>query len=286
MSYEDKEYYYASDGMYFNYDAIKTESQEYEEELDKIKLNKLKLKISAGLLTFKSNLSIRNHLVNVILANDEKYMVRRYSQKENLPFKYSLVAEQKEGLDILIKNFLKQIARIALNENIRAEIHELIQNIYENEGNKTAYQRVALIKSYIYEAVKSKYGSDIGCDLPSNPTRCILSACRLHLNLFDIRKNNLDYLKKQIILNKSQYNTEMNTPIISIHDNSNKKITQHWKAQHMKTLLYFNHESSRKVIGSILNLNVKLERVDYLESILSTVMGNNYLEKLIKFMKI
>lgn len=287
---DDGSKYYAFDGMHCNYNNIMTDAEEQSEEAtveqDKITLNKLKEKFLASLLTFESNLSIRNHLVKRTLVNDEKYMIRRYAQKENLPQKYSLVAEQKEGLDILLKNFLKQIARIDLNERIRAEIHDLIQKTYENEGNKTAYQRVGLIRSYIYETVKSKYGSDIGCDLPSSPTRCILSACRLHLNLFDIRKNNLEYLKSQISLNESQYNIEMQTPLLSMHKKSNKKIIPHWKAQHMKTLLYFNNKSSREVIDSILNLDVKLERANYLDSVLFTVIGNNYLEKLIKLMKI
>lgn len=287
---DDGSKYYAFDGMHCNYNNIMTDAEEQSEkasvEQDKITLNKLKQKFLASLLTFESNLSIRNHLVKKILINDEKYMISRYSKKENLPQKYSLVAEQKEGLAILIKNFLKQIARIDLNEKIRAEIQHLINDTYENEGNNTAYNRVGLIRSYIYEAVKKKHGSDIGCDLPTNPTRCILSACRLHLNLFDIRKNNLDYLKSQIILNKSQYNIEMNTPLLSRYEGSNKKTTPHWKAQHMKTLLYFNNESSREVIDAILDFDVKLERDKYLDNILFAVLRNNYLDRLINLLKI
>ncbi len=281
---------YAFDGMYCDYNAIKTQTEkDAEDRLSKKlkgQLKKLKQNFLASLLTFESNLSIRNYLVKKILINNEKYMIRRYAKKENLPIKYSIVAEQKEALDILLKNFLKQVARINLNENIRTDIQQIIHATYENKENNTAYQRVGFIRSYIYETVKKQYGSDLGCDLPPEPTRCLLSACRLHFNLFDIRKNNLEYLKSQIALNESQYNIEMKAPLLLRHKNSNKKVTPHWKAQHMNTLLYFNDESSRKVINAILNFDVKIERACYLDNLLNSIIDLNYLERLIKLIKI
>jgi len=294
MNYGGDEEHYGFDGMYCNLDTLKSDAEEEAEEQTKVEAQKqaeetkkkLEKRFLASLLTFESNLSIRNHLVKKILINGEKKMIRNYTKREKLPQKYSLVAEQNNGLEILIKNFLKQIARIELNEKVRTEVQHLIHKIYENKENHTAYQRVALVRSYIYKAVENKYGSGMGYGLPVHPTKCILSASRLHLNLFDIRKNNLDYLKSQIILNDSYYNIEMNTPLLSIHKDPNKKKTPHWKAQHMRTLLYFSNDSSTGVINSILDIDVNLDKDKYLNSLLLIVIRNNYLEELIKFMKI
>ena len=94
---DDGSKYYAFDGMHCNYNNIMTDAEEQSEEATveqgKVTLNKLKKNFLASLLTFQSNLSIRNHLVKKILVNEEKYMIRRYAQKESLPQKYSLVAE-------------------------------------------------------------------------------------------------------------------------------------------------------------------------------------------------
>jgi hypothetical protein len=227
-----------------------------------------------------SSLSIRNFIIKKLLTSFEENMIKGYASKEQLPKKYVLVAKEKNSLPSLIKCFLKQIAKINLDETIRDEICKLTNKIYKNVENSTVYDRVFLIRSYIYSTVKNYYCKDVGYDLPSSPMRYILSACRLHLNLFDIRENNVDYLIEQIALNKSQYDIEIHTPLTSMHKKTNKKHTKHWKAQHMKTLLDYNIKKSEIYdLYFVLNLDVGLERDCYLEKIYSR-FSPNVLERL------
>jgi hypothetical protein len=278
MSFDkNDDYYYAFDGMYFNYEQVESEVEDNinagKQQKEIVLIQKQKNELMQHLSGYESNFAIQKYLLKKILSSDEKYMIMRYATSENLPEKYLLVAEKKDGLITLIKGFLKHIAKLNLDEKVVNKIQKLVADIYANNKNQIVYYRVAMIRTFLYQLVDDKYGSVSGQRLPVNHTKNILSACRLHLNLHDMKNKSSVYIEEQIILNKQQYDREMKTEFPSRDYDSTKRFIPHWKARHMKTLMYFNLKKSREVRDEILTLDINIPRENYIKRVTDKVFA-------------
>lgn len=270
-------YHYAYDGMYCDLDKIVSQAEEdyiarQEEKYRKIrKLEKLKIikAISKKLPGYSSNESIREVLFKKIIKHDEYYMINRYASSENLPDKYVFIAKDQNGLETLIKGYIKHVTKTQLNHQLIEKIENIVEELYENKNNDIVYNRVALIRIFLYQIVEKKYGSGAGFQLPSDVTKNILSACRLHLNLYDIRHKNTEYIVHQIKLNKNQHKYEMSKKANKSRIQENKKNIPHWKARHMKTLLFFNNKESREVCNVIWEISLNISRSAYIDQALN-----------------
>jgi hypothetical protein len=280
MSYDsdDGEQYYAFDGMHCDYDHIISEAEEQAiewaeaqlVETNKIELQKIKMKFATYTSGCESNIQIRNVILDRLFRGNQEYMIGRYARNEKLPFDFVIAAKQSDGINILTKSLLNRIGKIELTKSVCDSIDALVCDVYTNIKNEIIYYRVSSIRTFIYETIDEHYGKNACVQLPVEAMMNFLSACRLHLNLYDIKHRNSQYQEYQLKLNSEAYSYEMckQEDESSLLQNS-KKYMPHWKARHMKTLAYFNEPKYRQCLDQVINLNIDLGRAEYLEQIVN-----------------
>jgi len=185
-------------------------------------------KIISGL---NNNTEIKNKVIKKILLNSLDKMIANYMQKEALPSEFVKVSKQKNGLEILIKYFFKNNGGYILTKELIDEINIFLNDIYENDKLDIVYERVGKIQKFIHQKIDDKYGYGAHLNLDTKKMKNILSASRLHLNIFDIKNYNMNTLIQ--LIEESKKNS------FKAYMSSNKFYYPMWKARGMKSLIYF-----------------------------------------------
>jgi len=211
-------------------------------------------KIISGL---NNNTEIKNKVIKKILLNSLDKMIANYMQKEALPSEFVKVSKQKNGLEILIKYFLKNDGGYILTKKLIDEINIFLDDIYRNDKLDIVYDRVGKIQKFIHQKIDDKYGYGTHLNLDTQKMKNLLSASRLHLNIFDIKNYNMNTLM-QLIEESKEKSFEA---YMSSNDNilsSNNFYYPMWKARGMKSLIYFLEPYIQDKIYNIYYLDKKL----------------------------
>jgi len=211
-------------------------------------------KIISGL---NNNTEIKNKVIKKILLNSLDKMIANYMQKEALPSEFVKVSKQKNGLEILIKYFLKNDGGYILTKKLIDEINIFLDNIYRNDKLDIVYDRVRKIQKFIHQKIDDKYGYGTHLNLDTKKMKNLLSASRLHLNIFDVKNYNMHTLM-QLIEESKEKSFEA---YMSSNDNilsSNNFYYPMWKARGMKSLIYFLEPYIQDKIYNIYYLDKKL----------------------------
>lgn len=187
------------------------------------------------------------HFFDLLISNISE-IVKRYCKYENLTVDYAEVAKQKNVLKDII---LVHIADLDLQFNLNdiTKINTIIPDIYINKNRKSVYNRVGLIQNLLHE-LASEQKKDIA-DLDKEVMRKLLSLCRLHIAISDIRKKNINLIKRELIQN--HFDSMDYSPPLYV-TTLNKQYVQSWKKRHLKSLLHFCPEDVRLILRNLINL--------------------------------
>jgi hypothetical protein len=208
-------------------------------------------KLIAGL---NSKEQIQNKIIKKLFNDSLDYMIYRYAKKEALPLEHVKIVQQQNCLAILIKGFLKKVGGFVLNSEIVDEITGFIEVTYMNNDLEIVYDRVAKIQKFIHEKIDKKHGKGAHRNLPIKHIRNLLSASRLHLNIFDIKYMDINSLSYLIDKSRETSNIVMINPT-KIALPKGKKYIKNWRVRHMKSLLYYNKRDLRCKIHEISHLD-------------------------------
>ncbi len=93
-------------------------------------------------------------------------------------------------------------------------------------------------------------GNDLNV-LDREVMRRLLSLCRLHIAISDLKKKDLDLIKVELVQNKLASEEINESPYIKMF---NRKHIPYWKKRHLKSLLHFSKQEDRIILRGLLNL--------------------------------
>ena len=227
------------------------------------------IKLIAGL---DNCAQIKNKLIKKIFHDNLDDMIIRYAEIESLPKEHVKIVKLNNCLEILIKGFFKKVGGFVLTSNLIDEIDSFIESIYINDDLKIVYERVSEIQRFIHENIDFKYGSNAHQKLPVKHIKNLLSASRLHLNIYDIKY--MDSCPLILLIERSNEAStaeKINNKKISLP--KGKKYIKNWRVRHMRPLLYFNYESVKIKIQNIYELDDKLPINEFKNNILDAYLN-------------
>ncbi|WP_419833050.1 hypothetical protein [Endozoicomonas atrinae] len=250
------EYYYAFDGMYFNYDS---ESMEDKNEIENIRKKEKLLKVeslASKIIQDSTNLEdAKNRFLKMYLSESViNYMVGRYAKKESLPTDFAVAAKQKNSVTHFIHYSIKEIFKQSLTAEMHIQIKEISDYVYKNPDRLIAYERVKIIKKCVYSILKKETSQEYIREIDTEKMRVFLSSCRLAINVYDILHTSADKLIEQIKLNNQSFTNIISQPNV-IRKTAGVMYYSRWKAQHMHTLLFYAGKETREALKSILSIN-------------------------------
>ena len=273
MGYSEssREMDYAFDGMYLNVDSIiGSDGEEAVKALDTARLDALREKhnkLIRSVSGVATNEGVREKSIRMLLKFSEDFMVARYAKTENLSYEYIVVAKETQGLKLIIYSFFSGIGNIRLDNQLSNTVESFAERIYRNTAEKIVYYRVQDVQVFLHRCVERVHGPDAVANLPVEGMRKMLSACRLHLSLFDQREKSLSYNITQMKASADAYQGEMRREYVAVLQPTGKTHMSRWKARHMKTLMYFNAPETRECYKRLYELDVLLERNKYIERV-------------------
>lgn len=245
------------------------ETEESIKEYVSHKLDNTEIEITKIISGLDNHTQIKNKVIRKILLESLDSMIDNYMHKETLPFDLVKVSKQKNGLEILIKYFLKNDGGYILTKKLIDEINIFLDDIYANDKLDIVYERVGKIQKFIHQKIDNKYGYGTHLNLNTKKMKDILSASRLHLNIVDIKNYHIQTLIELIEKSKEKSFKEYMSSNNSILLSSNKSYYDRWRARGMHSLIYFLEPYIQNKIYNIYYL-------DIIENI--TVFNNKIIE--------
>ncbi|MFS1940441.1 hypothetical protein BCU90_11070 [Vibrio lentus] len=250
----DPMYYYLSDGVYWNWDAKQDVelsrgdglTSEYEAQIaEEIVFSK----------SFTSSEAYRSHHFFKVLTSNMPYMANRYCQYENLSKDYAEVAMQKNVLkDIVFVHSTNLSISFTLAHIKKLDV--IVLDIYNNINRNTVYNRVGTLQSFLHECTLAQ-GKQIS-RLDIEVMRKLLSLCRLHIAISDVRKKSIDLIKEELFQNNLDSKGNSHSPYVSM---LKKQYIPNWKKRHLRSLLHFCPQVEREVLKGLISLKQPFNNV-------------------------
>lgn len=241
--------YYLCDGVYWNWDAEQDVELSKENDFASEYVTQMaEAEEVAFSKNFSSSEAYRSHHFFEVLTANIPYIANRYCRYENLSKDYAEVAMQK--------NVLKDIAFVhatdlGINFTLKhiKKLDEIVLNIYNNTPRNSVYNRVGTLQHFLHECTLEQ-GNKIDC-LNREVMRKLLSLCRLHIAISDVRKKNIDLIKDELIKNNLDSKEHSQTPYVIM---LNRQYIQNWKQRHLRSLLHFCPLVERNTLKGLINL--------------------------------
>ncbi|MDH1316216.1 hypothetical protein N5C36_19280 [Shewanella xiamenensis] len=243
------DYYYLCDGVYWNWDLENhTENRTNYDELkraEEVTFSK----------SFRSSEAYRLHHFFEILTSNMRYMANRYCQYEILPKDYAEVAIQKTVLKDIVYKHATALG-ISLSLNQINNLDGIVLNIYQNKGRDSVYNRVGVIQALLHSWTLEE-GLKIE-ELDRELMRRLLSLCRLHIAISDIRKKKINLILDELIRNNLDAKESSANAYVAM---LNRNYIPSWRKRHLKSLLHFCPREDRRVLKGLLNLKQPFNNV-------------------------
>lgn len=232
------------------------ENEENEHRIDKKEVDRvktmLKKKLVKRIAGINNGHQIKAIVIKTIFEDHVDYMIKSYALEESLPFEFLEIARQDNCLQILIKGFLKKYGGVNINDSLKKEIDILIEKIYLEKNNEIVYERVGYIQNFIHYQVDAKHGRYTNQRLSTRIMKNLLSTCRLHLNLYDIKCKDIQSLLQLRDVTYGAIRREYEKPS-QITLLPGKKFIPIWKAIKMKPFPEFLDSNVKSKITNIKN---------------------------------
>lgn len=264
---------YLSDGIYWSWwheDKHNKNIETSEDKPgDKIREELLDLENRRRILVLslkaESTKDFRQILFNNMLGNGLKRMAFRYCNYECLPNEYGEVALQKNVLVDVIEQHMKKLDIFLCHSEIK-ELNELIIQVYNN-NTKNIYTRVGEIQLYVHSKAKIYFGHNGEVNLNSDTMRKLLSFSRLHLNISDLKKGNIEFVMNELKLN-IQERKDLSGAIPNYLLKAGKNHVKNWKARHLRSILFFATIPERSLLQNLLKIDVSISIDDFIKQLM------------------
>jgi len=234
-----------------------------EKEKDEETFSPEQKKINNLISGQSSNVIIKNRILKYLYNAKLEENINKYAEKEGLTSVFIDMAKQKEGLLIVLKNFFIQDCNYIPSNSLVNTLKEFCAYIYKNEKNRIIYDRVSVVQKFIHNKVQEISGRDKHLNLDKCKMKNVLSAVRLHLEIYDFRYKDIDKLLKQNLVTYEKANIEYNNPA---RPNllPNQKYVPLWrvKGDHLSPL-FSSLGNATKKIKLINKIDVFLPEVEY-----------------------
>ncbi len=200
---------------------------------------------------------------------------------EILTYDYIYIAKQKNCINILIKSFLKKNKGYVLTSEIVDNIDLFTKKIYANQNKDIVYDRVYKIQQFIHIKIDEKYGESAHLKLPRKTMKNILSASRLHLNLEDIKHENINSLINLIKKSEQASISEAKHPMKVILSDLGVSYINHKRTRDMKSLIDFGYFDIESKIFDIANLD-KNKSVDEFKEHVIKIYSDNCMRRFVQ----
>ncbi|MDT8399675.1 MAG: hypothetical protein RQ899_13785 [Pseudomonadales bacterium] len=197
MSFEDDTFTTEGGRYTWNYsqfdDRDDTESDsfswgEYLEGIDNCQTNRnVRYRAAKKISHLEYNYQARNKLVKLLFQDELAYSISAYANEEKLSCEYLQIVKNDNCLNVMLKGFLNKACKIDLSKSLVLEIDSLVDKVHINEDVDIVYNRVSEIQGFIHDTVDRAYGTGTQLNLPTTLVKSLLSATRLHLNIWDIK---------------------------------------------------------------------------------------------------
>lgn len=216
---------------------------------------KLKSDITNLIAGLENNDKIQDKTIRKLFDINLEYMIGIYSKTELLTYDYIYLAKQKNCINILIKNLLKNTKGYILTSEIVDNIDLFTKNIYANKNRDIVYDRVHKIQQFIHIKINEKYGEGAHLKLPSKKMKDLLSASRLHLNLKDIKNESINSLIHLIKLSEKASINEAKHPVKVMISDLGVSYINYKRVRDMKSLINYGYFDIESKIFDIANLD-------------------------------
>ncbi|MFM2608298.1 hypothetical protein AAFX30_11790 [Vibrio chagasii] len=243
----DPMYYYLSDGVYWNWDAEDSVERSIEDR-HVPDYKKLIAKEIAFSKSFTCSEAYRSHHFFKLLASNMPYMANRYCQYECLSKDYAEVAMQKNVLKDIVFVHSTSLGLSFTLDHIKT-LGVIVTDIYTNTSRNNVYNRVNTLQSFIHKCTLEE-GKDVS-NLDKQVMRKLLSLCRLHIAISDIKKGSFELIKDELIQNNLDSKANSHPPYVTMFK---KQYVPNWKKRHLKSLLHFCPEHERVVLRGLISL--------------------------------
>lgn len=207
-----------------------------------------------------SGLDENRHIKEAVIK--KKYLdflnkdIQNYIRREKLPTTYINIVIQKNALEIILRSFLKNECYFTLDTIIITRIKELSMSIHKNIDFLIVYDRVARVQKFVHNLIQEKYSKGSHLQLNKVKMKNLLSVCRLHLEFYDVRYKNIDYLLKQESLKKEIAHYDYVKPVRPKLLPTQKYVPR-WKYNNSHIISPFsNFTSIKKIVYKIEQINI------------------------------
>ncbi len=250
-------------------------AEEYEYKRINSKCYKEIVSLIAGM---DSNAKIKNAVIKKLFIGNLDYMIDVYSQLEYLPVYYTNLAKQSDCLEILIKGFLKNEGNYLLTFEVIEEIDLFVKSIQLNANFDIVYNRVQEIQKFIHDKVDEKNGENSHLRLYPKTIKNLLSSARLHLNIQDIKSNDMDLFIHLVRESEKASDEEKLSPS-TIMSSTGDIYTSTKKIRDLRSLIDFGYFNIENKIYAITNLKIYTSLDDFKDKIIDIYCDKTHYKK-------
>ena len=222
----------------------------------------------------ESAIELRAIISRFLIETERPHISLRYAKRERLPEEFRIAALRNDAAPILVKSYLRKILKIYPDDEVNSEIIKLTQGIYENLGNKTTFDRVGEIQSFIHSVADKTNGGGACLDLPSQSTRNLLSACRLHIGLKDSIDPGTKYWGRIWDAENSASEKEYKNPEAGFIPDRKKRI-KWWRVPQMKPVSSYASSATRSILQRLAQLPYETDIQRYRSESLKIASGSS-----------
>lgn len=245
----------SEDSFWSSYGSEDSFWSSYLTDIDSCQTNPdVRYRAAKKISNLKYSYQIRNKLVKLLFEDGLNYLISVYAAEENLPEEYLKIVKNDDCLDIILKSFFKNTCKIELSKSLTSDIETIIDKVHKNEDMDIVYNRVSEIQRIIHDTVDCAYGFGTQFNLPTILVKKILSATRLHLNIWDIKYQHATDLLKIISSSRIASTNEISSPT-SLKLAPGKTYFPHWRVRHLLSLADFSRPELAAKINALMNLD-------------------------------
>lgn len=244
-------------------EAVSERNREYKRKKEEVRNAELQCRRIHATRAIASETSIsvmRRKIRHLIYKDCVDYAIWRYSNHEKMPKEYRSVVKLNNCISVLLKGYFTKILALDVDKNLLSKIEGISKETTVNFDLEIPYLRVSKIQSFIHANVQKQSGPGSHLELPTEPTRILLSAARLHCEYMDITTRDYKYLED--ILTKGVHAVRGATESLSesgcvaaepywANTGLSKTYYPKWRVRHLRSLEHYFPENVRPVIDSL-----------------------------------
>lgn len=215
---------------------------------------------------------VRSRISQFLIENERDEISLRYAQKEGLPDEFRIASLRNDAIPILIKSYIRKILEVYPDEEVNSKIIKLTKEINENSNKRTPFERIKSIQEYIHNVADEYHGKGSHLDLPTKPTRNLLSACRLHIGLKESIAPGTIYWGGIWDSENNDSETEYNNPKAGFIPN-NKKRMKWWRVPQMKPISNYASRETRMILKNLSEIPVAMDIDSYRQAAIDSALN-------------